>query len=76
MTETEARSLLIGSGIDALDPWIAAHFWQPVLGGWLVVPALNGWRFQVELAPAGRLRITAFPPGGVPAVWFVPPEVR
>jgi len=72
MTETEARTLLLSAGYKHLDPWIAEQPWRPMLGGWQVMPALQGWRYHLEVAGAGRLRITAIAPGGDPVVWVVP----
>jgi len=72
MTEAEARALLRRAGYDGLNPWIAAQSWQDMSGGWQVVPALQGWRFRVEVAGAGQLRVTASAPGGDRTVWTVP----
>jgi hypothetical protein len=72
MTEAEARALLAGVSYDKLGPWIAEQLWQVMPGGWRVEPALRGWRFRVEVAGAGQLRITANTTGGNPAVWSVP----
>ena len=72
MTEAEARTLLAGASYDKLGPWIAEQPWQFIPGGWRVEPALRGWRFRVEIAGAGQLRITANTAGGNPAVWSVP----
>jgi len=72
MTETEARALLLSAGYKHLDPWIAEQPWRPMLGGWQVMPALQGWRYHLEVAGTGRLRITANTPDGSPAAWLVP----
>jgi hypothetical protein len=76
MTEAEARTLLIKAGYEDLDPWIATQPWQPTPTGWWVVPAQRGWFFRVEVAGAGRLRITANTAGGAPTVWMVPRKAR
>jgi hypothetical protein len=39
--------------------------------GWQV-SGLHGWRFRIEVAGAGRLRVMANTPGGDPCVWLVP----
>ena len=63
---------MAGVSYDKLASWIAKQLWQVMPGGWRVEPALRGWRFRVEVAGAGQLRITANTTGGNPAVWSVP----
>lgn len=77
MTKAEARDLLRRAGYDGMDAWIAAQPWQVMPGGWQV-PGMHGWRFRIEVAGAGRLRVMANTPGGDPAAWPVPvpAEVR
>jgi hypothetical protein len=67
---TEARTLLMTAGYDGMDAWIAAQSWQVMPGGWQVA-GMHGWRFRIEVAGAGRLRLMANTPGGNPAAWFV-----
>ena len=71
MTAAEARALLRRAGYDDLEPWLASQRWQLSLRGWHL-SGMQGCRFDIEVASAGRLRITARPAGGDPIVWLVP----
>ncbi len=73
MTEDEPRAALAAfDGLGGLERWIAAQGpWQATPAGWTVPGELQGWRFQVELAPGG-VRVVASANGGEPAAWFVP----
>jgi hypothetical protein len=75
MTEAEARALLRLAGYDDLEPWLASRRWQVSLRGWHLT-GMAGCRFDIEVASAGRLRITARPAGGDPTVWMVPAVLR
>ncbi len=72
MTKAEARATLATfDAVGGLEAWIAQQPWLAALGGWVVLEALDGWCFRVELAPGG-IRVSAFMGVGDPAVWFVP----
>ncbi len=73
MTEAEARAALRAFvGIGGIEPWIAGWPWKAAPGGWTVAGELQGWRFRLEVVPAGVNVIASTPGGGEPAVWFVP----
>jgi hypothetical protein len=68
MNKADARVLLRDwSGDDGLEDWTAEQPWQAVPSGWALVGERQGWRFRIDVIPAG-LRITASAPGGAPAV--------
>ena len=71
MTEPEARDLLRQcDDIGGLEAWIAGRPWEVVPGGWSVAGDLQGWRFRLDPVRDG-VRVSAFMPGALPAVWLV-----
>jgi hypothetical protein len=71
MTEAEARAILRRAGYDELEPWLASQRWHVSPTGWRMW-GLGGCMFEIAVADAGRLRITARPAGGDRVVWYVP----
>ena len=73
MTEAEARAALRALvDVGDVEPWIEDQAWKAVAGGWSVAGELQGWRFRLEVMPAGVRVVASTPGGGEPAVWTVP----
>jgi hypothetical protein len=72
MTEIEARALLRNSD-DGVEVWMADQPWEVAPGGWMVTSELQGCRFTVNPI-SEALRLTAWPPSGLPATWEVLPR--
>lgn len=76
MTEAEAGGLLRNCDWPSdkeLEVWVADQLWHAAPGGWTVIGEQQGWYFQIKVIPEA-LRLTAWPPSGLPETWEVLPR--